>query len=137
MPPANRYGIRCSVHERDYILRLIEQASQAVTRALKLLLLEQPDEVERELVAAYSALGMDCVMLCALDGASIRSFFGDQEKLVLAVRVLLCESRLERTRSDIRGATKLLRAARKVCAQIDEPSAELRAELEGWASSLE
>jgi hypothetical protein len=124
--------------ERDYILRLIEQASQAVARALRLLILDQPDEAERELAAGYAALGMDREMLCVLEGRTIRNFFGNgEEKLVLAMRVLLCEIELEKKRSGVRGATRLLRAAQKIFDQIAQPPAELSAELKRSVKSLE
>jgi hypothetical protein len=115
---------------RDYILRLIEQVAQSITRAFGFLAKKQPEEAQRLLDAGYGALGIDRELLCVLDGASVRTHLAEEEKLALAVQLLLCDAQLKREAQDDRAARRLLRAARKVFAQIAAPEAALVDELE-------
>ena len=116
--------------ERDYLLRVIDQIAQAVARAMGLLLKKQPpEEAEQELAAGYGALGLDREMLCLLDGPSIRSQCGHPDKLVAAVRLLLCDAQVQNARAETTHARRLLRAAKKVAGQLERIEPELGAEI--------
>jgi hypothetical protein len=115
--------------QRDYILRLIEQVAESVTRAFRFLAQQNTEEAERQLNTGYGALGVDREFLCALDAASIRNHFADEDKLALAVRLLLCDAELHQQRGQEQPARRLVRAARKLVQQIAAPDEALQQEL--------
>ena len=59
--------------QRDYILRLIEQAAAALRRALDLILGRKgsPDEVAEQLRAALGVTGLDLDIVRVLDGEAL------------------------------------------------------------------
>jgi hypothetical protein len=117
--------------QRDYILRLIDAVAQAVARALKLLIQEQkPDEAEQVIAEGYAALSLDRELLLLLDGPSLRVHCGGDDKLVLAVQLLLADCQIQVHKGDARTAQRTLKAARRALAELEEKPTELTAELE-------
>jgi hypothetical protein len=125
------------VLQRDYIMRMIEQAAEAVARAFGFIAQQKLDDAEDELDGAYAALGIDRELLGVLDAGTLARQLGDDDRIAAAVRVLLCDARLQTTRGD-RGATRSkLRAARNLNAQLSAPAAALDGELESATRELE
>lgn len=123
--------------QRDYILRAIEAASQALARALRLFLVEKkPEQAEHEVAAGYAALGLDRELLLLLDGPTLRRHIGDDDKLLMAVRLLLGESEIKCHKGERAAAARRMKAARRLLAEHPKPPAELTAELERVAQSL-
>jgi hypothetical protein len=117
--------------QRDYILRMIDAVAQAIARALKLLIQEQkPDEAEQVIAEGYGALSLDRELLLVLDGPSQRVHCGGDEKLVLAVRLLLADCEVQAYKRDRRAAQRTLKAARRAFAELSDKPAELEAELQ-------
>lgn len=116
--------------QRDYILRMVEQASRAIARALGLLLQQKHEAAEAELATGYAALGFDRELIGVLDAATFARHFGDDDRIEAAVRLLLCDARLGlATGAEVR-ARRCLRLARGLLQQLAAPPAELAAELE-------
>jgi hypothetical protein len=107
------------VFRRDYILGLIEQAAQAVARALRAMLKKQPEEAAQEVNAAYGLLSLDRELLLALDAASLRAHIPDAERREMAARILLCDAELHSQQGEARAALRRLRAARRLLDTLD------------------
>jgi hypothetical protein len=116
--------------QRDYILRMIDQAAQAMARAVGLLLQHKVDDAERELAAAYSALALDRTLIGVLDAATLAHQLGDDERVKAAVRVLLCDAQLQRQRGDNKRAKTLLRCGQGLLQRLTTADAALVQELE-------
>jgi hypothetical protein len=117
------------VFQRDYIMRAVQQAAEALARALKLLLKEKEDEAEQALAEGYAALGIDRELLLLLDPTSLRSQLADDTKVAMAARLLLGDAEVQQTRGDSKGAWRRLRAAIRLAGQLPEQDAELATEL--------
>lgn len=116
---------------RDYILRLIEQAAQAVARALKLMVQKKPEEAQQQLDSAYALLSLDRELLLALDANSLRSHVADPERREMAARILLSDAELQCEKAAARPALRRLRAARRLLETLDAPAPrDLQDELE-------
>lgn len=117
--------------QRDYILRLIDAVAEAVARVLRLIAQKKdPEEAQQVLAEAYKGLSLDREFLLVLDGPSIRIHCGnDDEKLALAVRVLLSDCEVQVYKADQREASRTLKAARRALAEVSEKPADLVAEL--------
>jgi hypothetical protein len=107
------------VFQRDYILRLIDQAAQAVARALRLVLKKQPEEAAQQLSSAYGLLSLDRELLLALDTASLRSHITEPERREMAARILLGDAELQSGMGERRTALRCLRAARRLLDTLD------------------
>ena len=116
--------------QRDYLLRMIEQAAQALARALRLFREQKQDEAEQQLASGYAALGLDPDLLGMLDAHTLRAQWGDEEMLAMAARLLLCDAELRLGRGDGGVAQRRFKAARKLHALLATANAELDAELE-------
>lgn len=115
--------------QRDYIMRAVQQAAEALARALKLLLKKKDDEAEQALVEGYAALGIDRELLLLLDAPSLRSQLADDAKVAMAARLLLGDAEVRQARGDSKGALRRLRAAIRLADQLPAKDAELTAEL--------
>jgi hypothetical protein len=122
--------------QRDYILRMIEQACEALTRALRQLAEKKPEEAEQELAAGYSALGVDPEVLGMLDIDSLREQWSDPDRTAVAVNLLLCDAEARWLKADRALATRRLKAARKLVSLLDPAPAELTEAVARVASLL-
>jgi len=122
--------------QRDYILRMIQAVAQAIGQVLRALAEKKPDAAEQALAEGYSALSIDRELLLMLDGPSLRSHFGDAEKLVLAARLLICDAEVQQHKGELRAAQRRLKAARRVLAEHGAAPDEVRAELDRVAAAL-
>ena len=118
--------------QRDYILRMMDAVAQAVARVIRLLRQQKnPEEAQQVLAEAYKGLSLDREFLLVLDGPSIRTHCGnDDERLALAVRLLLSDCEVQVYKADRREALRTLKAARRALAEVGDKPAELSAELE-------
>lgn len=116
--------------QRDYILRMVEQAAQAIARALGLLAQDKPEEAEHALALGYSALGFDRHLIGVLDAATFARQLGDDERIAAAVRLLLCDAELCERRSDLAGSKRRLRLAAGLVEQLSTPAPSLQSELD-------
>ena len=124
--------------QRDYILRAIDAAAQALARALRLFLVEQkPDQAEQEVAAGYAALSLDRELLLLLDGPTLRRHIGDDDKLLMAVRLLVSESEIKCHQGERAAASRRLKAARRLLAEHPAAPTELSADLARVAQLLE
>lgn len=117
--------------QRDYILRMIDAVAEAIARVLRLLLKDQkPEEAQQVLAESYRSLSLDREFLLVLDGPSIRTHCGnDDERLALAVRLLLSDCEVQVYKADRREASRALKAARRALAEVSDKPADLSAEL--------
>ena len=115
--------------QRDYIMRAVQQAAEALARALKLLLKKKDDEAEQALAEGYAAIGIDRELLLLLDPASLRSQLADDSKVAMAARLLVGDAEVQQARGDSKGALRRLRAAIRLADQRPERDAELTTEL--------
>lgn len=115
--------------QRDYILRAVQQAAEALARALRLLLQKKPEEAEQALQEGYAALGIDRELLLLLDAVTLRRQLGEEEKLSMAVRLLLGESELRLERGEAAAAARRWRAAARLSEQLAEVPEDLAEEL--------
>jgi hypothetical protein len=125
------------VLQRDYILRMIEQAAQALARATGLLAQHKLEDAGRELDGAYAALGVDRELLGVLDAATLAGQLRDDERVAAAARVLLCDAALCAKRGEHGAARRKLRVARNLGAQLAAPDATLEHELARMAGELD
>jgi hypothetical protein len=123
--------------QRDYLLRVIQQAADAIARALRLLVSRKEDEAEQALQEGYTALGIDRELLLLLDAASLRSQLVDDEKVAMAARLLLVDAELCNARGESAAAARRLRAARRLAEQVHTPDAALDADLKRVSGVLE
>lgn len=124
--------------QRDYILRMIDAVAQAIARALKLLIQEKkPEQAEQVIAEAYSTLSLDREMLLMLDGPSIRTHCGDDDKLALAVKLLLCDSEIQLHKGDRSMALRALKAARRALQAHGQPPQELQEQLQRQTLALQ
>jgi hypothetical protein len=117
------------VFQRDYIMRAVQQAAEALARALRALLSKKEDEADQALAEGYLALGIDRELLLLLDATSLKSQLADDEKVAMAARLLLGDAELQQSRGASAAALRRLRVAIRLAAQLPEPDAELEAEL--------
>lgn len=122
--------------QRDYIMRAVQQAAEALARALRLLLQKKPEEAEQALQEGYAALGIDRELLLMLDATTLRRQLGEEEKLLMAVRLLLGESELRLQRGEAGAAARRWRAAARLSEQLAEVPPELTEELARLQSAL-
>ncbi|HKP57700.1 MAG TPA: hypothetical protein VJV78_13305 [Polyangiales bacterium] len=115
--------------QRDYIMRAVQQAAEALARALRLLLQKKPEEAEQALQEGYAALGIDRELLLMLDAATLRRQLGEEEKLSMAVRLLLGESELRLQRGEGGAAARRWRAGARLSEQLAEVPPDLAEEL--------
>jgi hypothetical protein len=79
--------------QQDYILRMIEQISAAIRRALQLRVDGSPEGAVEELRAAEAALlGPAAPLVPQLDAHSAVNVVGDPQRLALWARLLYAES---------------------------------------------
>jgi hypothetical protein len=102
--------------QRDYLLRIIDMAAQAIARALRLLVAKQPEEAEQQLQAAYSALPIDRELLLMLDANSVRAQLGDDGVVQTVVKLLVCDAEVQLHKAEPYAALRRLRAARRLSA---------------------
>jgi hypothetical protein len=84
--------------QRDYLMRLIEQILMFLARALGLARKGQHAEAERELEAAYAALGLGRRLVDRLDASTLRAMAGD--KIEALVRVLQADAEIAKLAGD-------------------------------------
>jgi hypothetical protein len=117
------------VFQRDYIMRAVQQAAEALARALRALLSKKEDEAEEALAEGYHALGIDRELLLLLDATSLKSQLADDEKVAMAARLLLGDAELQQSRGASHAAMRRLRAAIRLAAQLPAADATLDADL--------
>jgi hypothetical protein len=122
--------------QRDYLLRMIEQAAQALARALRKLAEKKPDEAAQQVGAGYAALGMDPEMLAVLDASSLRAQWSDPEQLAMAALLLLADAETHCLADDRALATRRFKAARKLHGLLDPAPADLTQALDRVAILL-
>ena len=115
--------------QRDYIMRAVQQAAEALARALRLLLQKKREEAEQALQEGYAALGIDRELLLLLDAETLRRQLGDEEKLSMAVRLLLGEAELKLAGGEAGAAAKRWRAAARLSEQLAELPEDFSQEL--------
>ncbi|HET6340226.1 MAG TPA: hypothetical protein VFG30_43750 [Polyangiales bacterium] len=118
--------------QRDYIMRAVQQAAEALARAVRALLNKKEDEAEQALAEGYNALGIDRELLLLLDATSLRSQLADDEKVAMAVRLLLGDAEVQQSRGESAAALRRLRAAIRLAATLPTlptPDETLDAEL--------
>ena len=118
--------------QRDYIMRAVQQAAEALARAVRALLNKKEDEAEQALAEGYNALGIDRELLLLLDATSLRSQLADDEKVAMDVRVLLGDAEVQQSRGESAAALRRLRAAIRLAATLPTlptPDETLDAEL--------
>ena len=118
-----------TVFQRDYLLRVIQQAAEALARALKLLREKKDDDAEQALGEGYAALGIERELLLVLDAKTLRSQLADDEKVAMAVRLLLGDAEVRDAKGQRKGAVRRMKAAARLFEQLREPDGELAAEL--------
>ena len=122
--------------QRDYIMRAVQQAAEALARALRALLKKQPEEAEQALQEGYAALGIDRELLLLLDAPTLRRQLGDEEKLSMAVRLLLGDAEVTLARGEAGAAARRWRAAARLSEQLASLPEELGQELTRLQRSL-
>ena len=120
------------VFQRDYILRMVDAVAQAVARVIRLLKQQKdPEQAQQVLAEAYKGLSLDREFLLVLDGPSIRTHCGnDDERLALAVQLLLSDCEVQVFKADRPEAQRTLRAARRALREVRDAPANLSAELQ-------
>jgi hypothetical protein len=113
-----------SLLQNDYLMKMIHQVTEALARAFKSIKAKELAQAEQGLGEGYAVLGMDAEMLSVLDGATLRNQLRDEEKLVMACRLLACEAELRIRQGDGSLARQRLKAARKLRAQLADVSGE-------------
>jgi hypothetical protein len=113
------------VFQRDYILRMIEQAAQAIARAFGFVAEKKLDDAERELASAYAALGIDRELLVLLDADTLIAQLGDPARIAAAVRVLACDAVLRAERGELAAGQRKLRAAQRLKERLGAADASL------------
>jgi len=108
---------------------MIEAAAQAVARALRLLIQKRPQEAEQEVAAGYAALSIDRELLLLLDARTLRAQL-DDDRLAMAVRLLICDAEVRESQGETSAAVRRLKAARRLLAEHPAPDAEIAQELE-------
>lgn len=116
--------------QRDYILRMVEQAAQAIARALGLVAQHKMQDADRALAEGYSALGFDRELIGVLDAATFARQFGDDDRISAAVRLLICDAQLCATRGDHARSDTRLRLASGLLSRLEMPNLTLQAELD-------
>jgi hypothetical protein len=117
------------VFQRDYIMRAVQQAAEALARALRLLVQKKEDEAEEALADGYNALGIDRELLLLLDPGSLRSQLADDEKVAMAVRLLLGDAEVRASRGEPQAALKRLRAGIRLAGTLPKKDDSLDAEI--------
>jgi hypothetical protein len=115
--------------QRDYIMRAVQQAAEALARALRSLLQKQPEEAEQAVQEGYAALGIDRELLLVLDAETLSRQLGDEEKLSMAVRLLLAEADVRLARGEAGAAARRWRAAARLSEQLAELPEDLAEEV--------
>jgi hypothetical protein len=64
----------------DYLMRMIDEITQALLRATRLLQEKRRDEAQEELRAAYATLGLDPHLLDLLDPPSVLRMLSDHQQ---------------------------------------------------------
>jgi hypothetical protein len=126
-----------TLFQRDYIMRAIEQAAQAIARAFGFIVARKFDDAERELAAGYAAIGLDRELIGVLDAASFARQLRDDERIEGAVRLLACDAQLCAQRGDATRGRARLRLARGLLEHLTNPTPGLREEVEAAAAALE
>ncbi|HKU38374.1 MAG TPA: hypothetical protein VJR89_09515 [Polyangiales bacterium] len=116
--------------QRDYIMRAVQQAAEALARALRALLKKQPQEAEQALAEGYAALGIDRELLLMLDAATLRRQLGEDEKIEMAARLMLGEAELTLAKGAAGGAARRWRAAARLAETLGTMPETLKAELD-------
>lgn len=96
----------------DYLLRMIEEITQALLRAMRLLQEQRRDEAQEEVREAYAALGLDPHLVDLLDtrsllrmlsehqqGAALELFLGEAQLALAEGRSDVAERRLSLARA--------------------------------------
>lgn len=115
--------------QRDYIMRAVQQAAEALARVLRALLKKKDDEAEQALAEGYAALGIDRELLLLLDATSLRSQLADDAKVAMAARLLLGDAQVRQARGEHQAALRRLRAALRLAATLPASDETLRSEL--------
>lgn len=123
--------------QRDYIQRMLDAVAQVIARVLRLIAQKKPDEAEQALGEGYSALSIDRELLLMLDGPSLRAHFQDEDKLLMAARLLLCDCEVQIHKGEPRAAARRLKAARRILTEHGAPPPEVSAELARVTAALE
>jgi thiamine pyrophosphate-dependent acetolactate synthase large subunit-like protein len=116
--------------QRDYIMRAVQQAAEALARALRLAMQKEPEQAEQALGEGYAALGIDRELLLVLDAATLTRQLGDDEKIEMAVRLLLGEAEVALAKGAATVVASRARAARRLADQLHALPEALQAELE-------
>ena len=104
----------------DFVLRAIEQLSQAVASILKLARAGMVDDAARELEAAYGALlGENRVFLGMVDSATLAHLLGSPEKTRLLAELSAAEAELCERRGEHERSARLARRAIELRQAVD------------------
>jgi len=124
--------------QRDYLMRMIQQAAEALARALRFLRERKEEEAEQALGEGYAAVGIDRELLLLLDAPTLRRQLADDEKVAMAVRLLIGDAELRHARGEGSAAARRLRAAARLAEQLGGgPEVELTGELERVRSLID
>lgn len=92
----------------DFLMRAIQQLTQAVARILRLTREGEVEEAQRELDGAYDQLlGPDRVFLDMVDGATLGNLLGTPEKARVLAKLSMLEAGLAARRGDAGRAARL------------------------------
>jgi hypothetical protein len=101
----------------DYLLRAIEQLSQAIARIVRALRGGDAEQAEQELSQAYDALlGGDRIFLDMVDAATLANLLGSPAKVRVLARLSALEAELARGRGDDALAERLKQRAHALAA---------------------
>ena len=101
----------------DYILRAIEQLSEAIASIVGALKRDKPREAEEQLQTAYdSLLAGDRVFLGMVDSATLANLLGSAPKVRALAQLSALEARIARQDGDAARAEQLAKRARELLA---------------------
>jgi len=101
----------------DYLLRALEQFTQAIARIVRALRGQDEQLAESEIAGAYEALlGGDKVFLDMVDANTLANLLGSPDKVRVLAKLSALEGQLATQRGDTARATRLQRRAQELVA---------------------
>jgi hypothetical protein len=122
--------------QRDYVLRMVQQAAQAIARAMGLVEQQRLDDADGELSGAYALLGLDRELVLLLDRDSLARVLDGDDKRAAAIRLLLSDAELAWQRGDRELAHKRVRAAGRLHRDLQAAHTDVADALAAWLPRL-
>jgi hypothetical protein len=115
---------------RDWILRIIEQLTQALARVLALRKQGLTDEAVKEVASAASGVaGIDLAMAASVDAVTLAGFVREPARAAVLARLMLERAALAGDAGDVAGEAAWRRRAVELALEAGAPGAELDAAL--------